>query len=145
MSGPARAGLFLYAKDMHQLAAFYEAVLGMRRVQPSEDLIVLTSQDVQLIVHAIPSAIAESIIISIPPERREDTAMKFFLTLQSLDHVVMFVPATVAKSRIGGYLLWRKPVCCWSAPGPSCIVDHWGWATEKPYAKCWIPSATFWA
>jgi len=107
MSGPARAGLFLYAKDMHQLAAFYEAVLGMSRVQPSEDLIVLTSQDIQLIVHAIPSAIAESIIISIPPERREDTAMKFFFTVPSI------AAAETIASNLGGMVFPEQ----WSGPG----------------------------
>jgi len=107
MSGPARAGLFLYAKDMHQLAAFYEAVLGMSRVQPSEDLIVLTSQDVQLIVHAIPSAIAESIIISIPPKRREDAAMKFFFTVPSI------AAAETIASNLGGMVFPEQ----WSGPG----------------------------
>jgi len=107
MSGPARAGLFLYAKDMQRLAAFYEAVLGMRRVQPSEDLIVLDSQDVQLIVHAIPSAIAESIIISTPPERRENSAMKFFFTVPSI------AAAETIASNLGGIVFPEQ----WSGPG----------------------------
>jgi predicted enzyme related to lactoylglutathione lyase len=84
MTGPARAGLFLYAKDLRRLAAFYEAVLGMSRTQPSADLVVLNSPDVQLIVHAIPPEIAESITITTPPQKRENSAMKFFFTVPSI-------------------------------------------------------------
>src|SRR4249919_3403359 len=84
MHGPARAGLFLYAKDHQRLAAFYEAVLGMARIHESAELIVLQSSDIQLIVHAIPPHIAAKIRISVPPQRRENSAMKFFFTVTSI-------------------------------------------------------------
>jgi catechol 2,3-dioxygenase-like lactoylglutathione lyase family enzyme len=61
MTSPARAGVYLYAKDLARLAAFYEAVLGMQAVRHSEELAVLDPPDVQLVVHAIPPAIAELI------------------------------------------------------------------------------------
>jgi predicted enzyme related to lactoylglutathione lyase len=107
MAGPARAGLFLYAKDLQRLAAFYEAVLGVSRTQPSEDLVVLTSPDVQLIVHAIPPAIAEAIIITTPPERRENSAMKFFFTVPSI------AAAETIVSTLGGVVFPEQ----WPGPG----------------------------
>jgi catechol-2,3-dioxygenase len=48
MSGPARAGLFLYAKDLTHLAHFYESILGMSRVHELADMVVLQSPDIQL-------------------------------------------------------------------------------------------------
>jgi len=88
MSGPARAGLFLYAKDLVRLADFYEAGLGMARLHAAADLIVLQSADIQLVVHAIPAHIAADIVITSPPQKREDTALKFFFTVPSIDALV---------------------------------------------------------
>ncbi len=85
MPAPARAGLFIYAKDTNRLARFYEAIASMRRVTETSELIVLASPDIQLIVHAMPPHIANDVVISEPPERREDTALKFFFTVPSLD------------------------------------------------------------
>jgi predicted enzyme related to lactoylglutathione lyase len=84
MSGPARAGLFIYAKDLPRLAAFYESILGLVRVHATDDLVVLRSADIQLVLHAIPPAIAASFTISQPPARREDAALKFFFTIPSI-------------------------------------------------------------
>jgi catechol 2,3-dioxygenase-like lactoylglutathione lyase family enzyme len=67
MTGPARAGLFLYAKDLVRLAAFYEAVLGMQVVRHSEELAV---------VHAIPPAIAESIATNVRAARLHVTCLR---------------------------------------------------------------------
>ena len=61
MSGPARAGLFIYAKDLPRLADFYESLLGMSRVHGTAELVILRSPDIQLTLHAIPAAIAASI------------------------------------------------------------------------------------
>ena len=41
MSGPASAGLFVYAKSLATMAAFYETLLAMTRVHASDDLVVL--------------------------------------------------------------------------------------------------------
>ena len=130
MPGSTRAGLFVYAKDAERVASFYEAVAGMSRLQTPGDLIVLESADIQLLVHAIPEPIARDIEITSPPQRREDTALKFFLSVPSLD------AARVAAARLGGEVFeenWRGPgfVVCnamdpegnifqlreWTAPG----------------------------
>ncbi len=84
MSGPARAGLFLYALNMEAIAAFYAAIIGMETLSQTAELTVLESPDIQLLIHRIPDAIAATISLSSPPERREDTALKFFFTVPSL-------------------------------------------------------------
>ncbi len=75
----------MYAKDLERVAEFYTVLLGLRRVHGDADRVVLAGTSIQLIVHAIPPAIAASIRITSPPQRREDTALKFFFTVPSLD------------------------------------------------------------
>jgi predicted enzyme related to lactoylglutathione lyase len=84
MSGPARAGLFLYALDMEAISGFYAEIAGMEMLSQTAELTVLESPDMQLLVHRIPAAIAATISLSSPPVRREDTALKFFFTVPSL-------------------------------------------------------------
>lgn len=84
MPGPARAGALIYAKDMHRLAGFYEAVLGMRTLHATAELMVIESPDFQMVLHALPAAYAERVRLSMPPAPREDTALKLFFTVPSL-------------------------------------------------------------
>ena len=85
MTGPARAGLFIYAKELDRVAGFYETLLGMSRLHASTDLVVLQSQDVQLIVHRVPASIAAGIDIESPPRQRGDCALKFFFSVPSIE------------------------------------------------------------
>lgn len=106
MSGPARAGLFIYAVDAQRIARFYEAVAGMRRLHTREELIVLQSADMQLLIHQIPAEIAADIAIASPPTRRENTALKFFFTVPSLS-----AARSIART-LGGEVFnenWRGP------------------------------------
>ena len=84
MPGPARAGAVIYAVDLTRVAAFYETLLGMRRLSVAVDHALLESPDIQLVVHAIPAIIASTITIASPPELREDTPIKLFFTVPSL-------------------------------------------------------------
>lgn len=99
MSGPAQAGLFLYAKDLDRIVAFYESILDMSRLHAAADMVVLQSQGVQLIVHRIPDHIAAGIKIASPPIPREDAAMKFFFTVPSIDGIRQ------AATDLGGMVL----------------------------------------
>lgn len=106
MSGPAKAGLFIYAKDRERISTFYQSILGMTRVYDSNELTVLQSQELQLIVHAVPARIASTIVITAPPQRREDSALKFFFTVPSIDD------ARTLASTLGGEIyhdLWEAP------------------------------------
>lgn len=107
MSGPARAGLFLYAKDSERISKFYESIAGMSTIHKTEDLTVLESPDIQLLVHKIPSQISRDIDITSPPQKRENTALKFFFTVPSLDS------ARTNARDLGGDVFNEN----WSGPG----------------------------
>ena len=109
MSGPARAGLSIYAKNPQNIAHFYAAVLGMSRVHESPEVIVLQSPDMQLVVHLIPSDRASAITIDSPPQRR-NSALKFFFTVPSI------AAARSAAQLAGGDVLLEQ----WQ--GPSFVV-----------------------
>lgn len=107
MSGPARAGVLIYAKHLEAVSAFYERVLGASVLHADEDHRVLQSPDVQLILHAIPPRYAESITIASPPVPREEQAIKPFFTVASLTEA-----ERIAEDR--GGKVWG-PV--WPGPG----------------------------
>lgn len=107
MSGPSRAGLFLYAKDLEAVAGFYASVLHLTRVHSDAELVILQAQGMQLVVHAIPAHIASGITIASPPVRREKSAMKFFFTIPSL------AAATAEAAARGGEVLTER----WTGPG----------------------------
>lgn len=107
MSGPTKAGLFVYAKNIASLAHFYETVLGMTRMHATTDIVVLQLQDIQLIVHQIPAHIASTIDISTPPQRRENSALKFFFTVDSI------AGARKAANDLGGEVFNEQ----WQGPG----------------------------
>jgi len=99
--------LFVYAKEAERVAGFYEAVAGMARLHTREDLIVLQSQDIQLLVHQIPADIGAEIVITSPPVRRENTALKFFFTVPDR------AEARATAARLGGEVFSES----WQGPG----------------------------
>lgn len=107
MSAPARAGIFLYAKDMGRLAGFYQSVLGLAAAHRTEQMIVLRSPDLQLIVHAMPPQAAAQAVITDPPQLRDRAAIKFFCTVPSL------AIAQASARAMGGDVLAEQ----WHGPG----------------------------
>jgi catechol 2,3-dioxygenase-like lactoylglutathione lyase family enzyme len=107
MPGPARAGALIYAKDLERLASFYERLLPMARLHTSDELVVLESPDIQLLVHAIPPHIASTVHIESPPRRREQTAIKLFFTVSSI------AAARTTASALGGEVYTEQ----WQGPG----------------------------
>jgi predicted enzyme related to lactoylglutathione lyase len=107
MTTPARAGVFVYAKDLPRLAAFYAAVLDMREVHATDEMAILASPDLQLMVHRIPAHIAADIHIETPPIRRDNSAIKFFTTVPSL------ADAGATAAALGGQLFDER----WQGPG----------------------------
>lgn len=106
MSGPARFGALIYAKDLLLLSDFYRQLLDMRLVKGNEEMHVLASADAQLLIHAIPEHIASTFTISSPPVPREDAALKLFFSVPSMREAI----ATI--SRLGGSVWpeeWRGP------------------------------------
>jgi predicted enzyme related to lactoylglutathione lyase len=84
MTSPLTAGAVVYAKDLPRVTAFYAQVLGLEITRAEHDHVVLESQGFQLVVHAIPADIGESIEIATPPLRREDAAVKLVLAVPSI-------------------------------------------------------------
>jgi predicted enzyme related to lactoylglutathione lyase len=78
------AGAIVYAKDIHQLARFYAAVADMEVMHEVDDHVVLESETCELVIVALPAAIASRIVIATPPEKRESTAFKLVFPVPSL-------------------------------------------------------------
>ncbi|MGZ4614839.1 MAG: VOC family protein [Actinomycetes bacterium] len=99
------AGTVVYAKDLARLSAFYAAVTGLPVTESEQDSVVLESAAFQLVVVQIPAHLAASIEVAVPPDRREDTALK----------PVFFVPSITAVraavADLGGEL--DPPACEW--------------------------------
>ena len=76
MSNAAPAGVFVFAKDLQRVAKFYEELLGLPAVRAERDHVVLASARYELAIHAIAQWIADTIKISVPPERRIETPIK---------------------------------------------------------------------
>ncbi len=98
MANPFTAGAIVYAKDIRRLAQFYAAVADLEIVHEVADHAVLESETYELVVVAIPAAIAARIVIAVPPVRRENTALKLSFLVDSL------ADARVAAKEAGGDL-----------------------------------------
>jgi predicted enzyme related to lactoylglutathione lyase len=107
VSSPARAGIFIYATDPSRLTSFYESVLGMTTAHRTEQMAVLRSPDLQLIVHAMPPDVASQISISSPPQLRNAAAIKFFCTVESIQ------AAEELAQNLGGNVFPEQ----WHGPG----------------------------
>jgi predicted enzyme related to lactoylglutathione lyase len=84
LSTSTNAGAVVFAKDIVRVAKFYEELFSIPPVHSERDHIVLESSQCQLVVHAIPKKIADSIEIAVPPARRTETPIKLFFFVASL-------------------------------------------------------------
>jgi predicted enzyme related to lactoylglutathione lyase len=107
MPEPARAGVLIYAKNVDAVSTFYERILGARVLHADAEHRVLQSPDAQLILHAIPPPFAASIVIAVPPEPREEQAIKPFFTVASL--------AEAERTAVASGGLVHGPI--WPGPG----------------------------
>ena len=109
MANPFTAGAIVYAKDLQRLAQFYAAVADLEIVHEVADHVVLESETHELVVVAIPAATAARIVITSPPQRRENTAFKLSFAVPSL------AEAREAAKAAGGEL--NPPAKEWSFQG----------------------------
>jgi predicted enzyme related to lactoylglutathione lyase len=116
MSISLKPGAVVFAKDLQRVARFYEKVLALAVVQAEADHVVLESTQQQLVIHAIPSRWADAIHIGSPPQRREDTPIKLFFAVDSIDAV----RATAAA--LGGQI--DPPARAWQARGFRAVDGH---------------------
>jgi predicted enzyme related to lactoylglutathione lyase len=94
MPDSVRAGVLIYVNDLPRLARFYGDVLGLHTTHADADHHVLESADVEIVLHAMPAVVADS--IAVPPVLREETAIKPFFTVASL------AAAREAAQHLGG-------------------------------------------
>jgi predicted enzyme related to lactoylglutathione lyase len=78
-------GAVIYAKDYQTLAGFYERVAGLVPRESDEEYVLLEAPSFQLVVLQVPAAIAERITLESPPRKRENSPIKLFLNVTSID------------------------------------------------------------
>jgi predicted enzyme related to lactoylglutathione lyase len=97
----------LFAKSLPRVASFYREVLGASTLDRSDDHESLECQGFHLLVQQIPAALAESVKIATPPERRERTAVRLDFPIQDIGK------ARECARRLGGQIDEAPP--SWAA------------------------------
>ena len=88
----------LFVKEARRAKQFYIEALGGSLLREDQDFAVIDWQGFHLVVHQIPSQLASSIEVSLPPERRERASMR-------LDYPIAdIVKARAAAKRLGGQI-----------------------------------------
>ncbi len=88
----------IFAKDVAAVARFYREVVPMAQVLEDQHHVVLDAEHFQLVIHGIPKQIAAQIHITVPPEVREDTAIKPCLPVDSIEQ------ARLKAQELGGLI-----------------------------------------
>lgn len=81
------ARVILFVKDMEAMLAFYEGVLGLKRMEApdsSDGFVSLDAGGAQLSLHQIPQRYAGNIEIADPPAPREGTPVKVAFRVDKL-------------------------------------------------------------
>jgi predicted enzyme related to lactoylglutathione lyase len=81
------AGAVLYAKSVERVSRFYVETCCLKATHSEDDHVVLESSAFQLVILAIPAAIAASISIATPPIRRENTPIKLVFPVENIDAI----------------------------------------------------------
>lgn len=81
---PPLPGAVVFAKNLPRVTRYYSEVMGLNLEHEDASHAVLRGGGIELVIHAIPPAIAAGIEIEDPPERRTDTAFKLFFAVPSI-------------------------------------------------------------
>lgn len=103
MKGPAKSGAFIYAEDIKKLSDFYSTFLGMTLVRETKDLIVLSTEGLQLIVHVFP----DDLSICNAPEFEKRNTIKLFFSVDSISN------SRDKAKELGGLVyekVWKNPI-----------------------------------
>ena len=98
MTQPVPHGAVIYAKDYRTLAKFYERVAGLKQREADGEYVLLAAPSFQLVILQIPQPIAADITIDRPPRKRENTPIKLFMNVSSIE------AARQAAKTLGGEL-----------------------------------------
>ena len=77
----------VYAKDLDRVGAFYAAVLDIAVPARDGSYLLLESGAVHLVVLEMPAPLARDIVVTDPPERRTDTAVKLVFPVDSIARI----------------------------------------------------------
>jgi predicted enzyme related to lactoylglutathione lyase len=89
------AAAVIYVQDLALMRTFYERCFGMSAADCDGDgFCLLVSDDWDLSLVVAPEAIASTFVISDPPERRADTAVKLAFEVQSIEGLYPVVTGT---------------------------------------------------
>ncbi len=102
-------GMVLFAKNTAHLIEFYRCVLDLSVSESEDSHAVLVDDGVELVIHAIPKKVADSIDLSVPPVERSVCAIKPVFWVKDLE-----VAGKMAE-KLGGHLKPRESA--WTIPG----------------------------
>lgn len=106
----------LFTINLRSIAHFYESVIGMRVHRQEDDHIVLERHAFRLTVHQIPEEYARDIVIAVPPEVRETSAIKLSFPIESIAR------SRATAARLGGCVYATDQE--WSYEGAT-MCDGW--------------------
>ena len=106
----------VFAKDVNRLVSFYQPLLNATVTESAKSHTVLVAEKAEVVIHAIPAAVAKSIVIGEPPKPRGETAIKPVFIVDSLQRVY-----AVCQENGGG----MKPLdSVWDIRGYQ-VLDGW--------------------
>ena len=106
----------LYAKSAQALAGFYAQVLALPRVDEGDSFVLLASGELELAVVQAPAVLADAIVITQPPQVREETPIKLSFLVPDIEALRPVI------QRLGGRL--KAPEAAWSWRGAR-QLDGW--------------------
>jgi predicted enzyme related to lactoylglutathione lyase len=80
-----KSGAVIYVKDLDRMQSFYEACFHMEVADRAREYCVLESESWTLSLVKMPAQIAASIVVSVPPARREEVPIKLAFTVDGID------------------------------------------------------------
>jgi predicted enzyme related to lactoylglutathione lyase len=109
-------GAVLYVKDLPGLLGFYGSALGLTLRRSEADHAEFDAGGAAFTLVQMPASLASQIVVSQPPQRREDTPIKLILQVASL------AAAREAVARGGGEM--NPPERQWSWQGRTVCDGH---------------------
>jgi predicted enzyme related to lactoylglutathione lyase len=113
---PIRQSVVIFARNKRRVSAFYRQTLGLVAAEEASSHDLLQGPGIEIVIHAIPRKFAASIVITKPPQVREDTPIKPVFWVPDLSAVRNAAEST------GGFL---KPIeAAWLIRGAT-VLDGW--------------------
>jgi predicted enzyme related to lactoylglutathione lyase len=80
-----KSGAVIYVKELDRMRSFYEACFHMEVADSAREYCVLESEWWTLSLVTMPERIAASIVVSVPPARREEVPIKLAFTVDGIE------------------------------------------------------------